>query len=112
MLKMLFLMSISAIVICPHVLFTVMWMTPTKLWHYVTASASRDSGISPSLLGALGTNAGISESVDISTSRGTGHTVGILFLVVISTPRNDVPRDMIRTILTTELGTFDGVHHG
>jgi hypothetical protein len=72
--------------------------------NYVATSASRDSGVSPSLLGERGVNASISESVDSSTSRGTGRAVGISSFVAISTPKHDVPRKMIRAILTTESG--------
>ena len=73
--------------------------------NYVATSASRDSGVSPSLLGERGgVDASISDSVDSSTSRGTGRAVGISSFVAISAPRHDVPRNMIRAILTTEPG--------
>ena len=69
-------------------------------------SASRDSGVSPSLLGERGgANASvISDPVDSSTARGTGRPVGISSFVAISSPRNAVPLGMILTVMTAQPG--------
>ncbi|KAL3817503.1 hypothetical protein ACHAXA_007093, partial [Cyclostephanos tholiformis] len=82
-----------------------------KNWNYVATSATRDSGVSPSLLpiSSIGgdgnvVNSTISDSVNIASSRGTGDPVAISSFVAISSAKHDVPRRMIDTLLATDVG--------
>ncbi len=79
--------------------------------NYVVMSASRDSGVSPSLLppasvvgenGEVLSNSTISDAVNVASSRGTGDPIAISSLIAISGSKDDVPRKMIEKILNTD----------